>query len=117
MDLEAPRDEVLTQKDQANTCVSTAWLRLSLVLVFITWPVRNIALVCWVYGGHAYFHDGLRILPGKPVRFSNGLEVPALPDMVTGFGAFIITFFGLTILLILGLRYYERHFARPKPDA
>jgi hypothetical protein len=37
--------------------------------------------------------------------------------MVTGFGAFIITFFGLTILLILGLRYYERHFARPKPDA
>ena len=29
MDLEAPRDEVLTQKDQANTCVSTAWLRLS----------------------------------------------------------------------------------------
>jgi hypothetical protein len=24
MDLEAPRDEVLTQKDQANTCVSTA---------------------------------------------------------------------------------------------
>jgi hypothetical protein len=28
MDLEAPRDEVLTQKDQANTCVSTAWLRL-----------------------------------------------------------------------------------------
>jgi hypothetical protein len=91
MNLEAPRDEVLTQKDQANTCVSTAWLRLSLVLVFI--------------------------MPGKPVRFSNGLEVPALPDMVTGFGAFIITFFGLTILLILGLRYYERHFARPKPDA
>jgi hypothetical protein len=29
MDLEAPRDEVLTQKDQANTCVSTAWLRFS----------------------------------------------------------------------------------------
>jgi hypothetical protein len=29
MDLKALHDEVLTQKDQANTCVSTAWLRLS----------------------------------------------------------------------------------------
>jgi predicted CXXCH cytochrome family protein len=30
MDLAALHDEVLTQKDQANTCVATAWLRLSM---------------------------------------------------------------------------------------
>jgi hypothetical protein len=68
--------------------------------------------VCWVYGSHAYFHDGIYVLSGKPVRFSNGVEAPKLPDLVTGFGAFIATVFGLTMLLIFALRFYERYFAR-----
>ena len=96
-----------------NTAFMIAWMVfLSLVLRFATWPVRNVALVFWIYGSHAWFHDGLRVLPGKPVRFSNGVEVPVLPDMVTGFGAFFITFFGLTLLLILVLRICERWFAK-----
>ena len=81
---------------------------LILVLLFVSWPIRNIALVCWVYGSQAYFHDGIRVLPGKPIKFSNGVEAPMLPDLVTGFGAFVITVFGLTILLIFLLRFYER---------
>ena len=81
---------------------------LTLVLLFVSWPIRNIALVCWVYGSQAYFHDGIRVLPGKPIKFSNGVEAPMLPDLVTGFGAIVITVFGLTILLIFLLRFYER---------
>lgn len=89
------------------------WLGfLTVVLLFVSWPLRNFALVCWVYGSQAYFHDGVRVLPGKPIRFSTGVEAPILPDLVTGFGAFIITVFGLTLLLIFGLRFYERHFSR-----
>ena len=83
---------------------------LTVVLLFVSWPLRNFALVCWVYGSQAYFHDGVRVLPGKPTRFSTGAEAPTLPDLVTGFGAFAITFFGLTVLLIFALRFYERHF-------
>ena len=79
------------------------------VFLFVSWPIRNIALVCWVYGRRAYFYDGIRVLPGKPIRFSNGAEAPTLPDLVTGFGAFIITMGGLTLLLIAALRLYERH--------
>ena len=81
---------------------------LTLVLLFVSWPIRNIALVCWVYGSQAYFHDGIRVLPGKPIKFSNGVKAPMLPDLVTGFGAIVITVFGLTILLIFLLRFYER---------
>jgi|SRR5579872_5168487 len=92
---------------------SLPWLAfMMLVLLFVSWPIRNIALVCWVYGSHAYFHDGIRVLPGKPVRFSNGAEAPTLPDLMTGFGAFVVTVFGLTTMLIFMLRIYERHFVR-----
>ena len=89
------------------------WLGfLSVVLLFVTWPLRNFALVCWVYGSRAYFRDGVRVLPGKPIRFSTGVEAPTVPDFVTGFGAFIITVLGLTLLLVFALRVYERQFRR-----
>jgi hypothetical protein len=92
------------------------WLCILIVVLFyVSWPIRNIALVCWVYGIHGYFHDGIRVLYGNPVRFSNGVEAPRLADFVTGAAAFIITFFGLTMLLMFALRFYERHF-RQKDD-
>jgi hypothetical protein len=78
-------------------------------IVFVAWPVRNAALVLWLYGSRAYFHDGVRVLPGKPVMFSTGVEVPLLHDLVTGFAAILLPGLGLTAVLILGLRVYERH--------
>jgi hypothetical protein len=80
------------------------------IVLFVGWPIRNIALVCWVYGSDGYFHKGIRIPPGKPVRFSDGALVPILPDLITGFGAIFITVGGLTLLAILALRFYERHY-------
>ena len=89
------------------------WLALNgLVLFFLSWPLRNIALVCWVYGSRGYFHDGIRVLYGKPVRFSTGMLAPTLPDIVTGFGAFIITVSCVSALMIFVLRFYQRHFSR-----
>ncbi len=78
------------------------------VALFVGWPLRNVALVFWVYGSDGYFGKGIRVLPGKPIRFSNGEMAPFVPDLVTGFGAFIITAGGLTLLAILALRLYER---------
>jgi hypothetical protein len=87
-----------------------AWaIFLFLLVIFVSWPIRDFFLVCWVYGSDAYFHHGMRVLPGKPVRFSNGQLVPQLLDMVTGFGAFFVTVAGLSLLLIFALRLYERH--------
>jgi hypothetical protein len=76
------------------------------VLVFVSFPIRNVVLVCWVYGCGGYFHDGIRV--HDKFTFSNGESIPTIPDMVTGFGAFIVTAFGLTFLLIFALRSYER---------
>ena len=49
------------------------------------------------------------VLAGKPTRFSNGESAPQFPDMVTGFSYFIVVAFGLSALLVLGLRVYERY--------
>jgi hypothetical protein len=89
------------------------WM-LFLVIVFrlVGWPVRNFALVCWVYGSKAYYQGGVRILPGKPVKFSDGVAVPLMPDVITGFGAFITTFLVPTITLIVFLKFYQRHSER-----
>lgn len=78
------------------------------VVIFVGWPIRNFLLVCWVYSRDAYFRHGLRVLPGKPIRFSNGILAPTVPDLVTGFGVFLATVFGLSLLLIFILRAYER---------
>jgi len=97
----------------AKTPFTVVWVAfLGLVSTFVVWPMRNLCLVCWVYGGHAYFHDGIRVVKGKPIRFSNGELAPTLPDMVTGFGAFIITVFGLTFLLLALVRLYDRYFRK-----
>jgi hypothetical protein len=85
------------------------------VLLLVSWPIRNFALVCWVCGSQAFFHDGVRVLAGKPTRFSTGVLAPTVPDIVTGIGAFFITFLCLKILTIVALRFYERHFT-PRDD-
>ena len=94
-----------------NSYFIIGWLAfLVVVLIFVSWPIRNFTLVCWVYGTDAYYNKGIRVLPGKPVRFSNGELAPTLPDLVTGFGAFLITVGVLTVLLFLVLRLYDRYF-------
>ena len=90
------------------------WMVLfAISFVFLGWPLRNIALVCWVHGIDGYFQQGIRVLPGKPIRFSNGEPVPTLPDLVTGFGMFIV-FAVLAVLLTSVLRIYGRRFVQMK---
>ena len=108
-----PKSMHLDERLLKRTAFVLPWLVfLFVVLRFVSLPIRNCAVVCWVYGWQAYFHEGIRVVPGKPVRFSTGVEVPTVPDLITGFGAFFITIFGLTILLIFALRIYERRFLR-----
>ena len=102
----------------SHTGFTIAWVAfLGAFVTFVSWPIRNFFLVCWVYGSQAYFHEGVRVLKGKPIRFSNGELSPTLPDLVTGFGAFFITTIGLTLLLIFIVRFYERHFKKHSVDA
>jgi hypothetical protein len=92
-----------------------AWvLFLAAICIFVSWPIRNTLLVCWVYGVDAYFRQGVRVLPGKPVRFTNGILAPQWPDIATGFGAFFITTVGLSLALFLGLRFHDRRLRKPQ---
>ncbi len=85
-----------------------AWIFfLLLLLIFVSFPIQRILLVLWVYGREGYFHQGIRVLPGKPVRFSDGILVPQEIDIVTGFGMFAVTVFGLSFALYFALRLYE----------
>jgi len=96
-----------------NPVLTISWVVLLVVFfMYVGWPLRNFFLVCWVYGSDAYFQQGIRVLKGKPVRFSNGELAPAIPDMVTGFGTFFITVLGPTLLLVALARFYQRHFTR-----
>jgi hypothetical protein len=93
-----------------NLFFQLAWIAfLVVILTLVSFPVRDVALVVWVYGRDAYFHEGIRVVQHKPqTKFSNGEVAPLLPELVTGFLAFAVTVFGLSILLILVLRCYER---------
>jgi hypothetical protein len=67
-------------------------------LIFVTEPLRHVLLVYWVYGKDAYLH-GLRVIPRKPHRFSNGILVPQIIDIVTASGMFFATTLGLSLAL------------------
>ncbi len=90
-----------------------AWIAfLGLFVTFVAWPVRNFLLVCWVYGSQAYFHEGIRVMRGKPTRFSTGELAPRLADLLTAVGVFCVTVFGLTMLLVFAVRFYEHQYKR-----
>ena len=101
-------------RDLATRALSTAWFAIAWVVFLavavtrLRW-IRDMLLVWWVYGRDAYYREGVRVLPGKPTRFSTGSLAPDWPDLATGFLFFIVLVFGLTMLLILGLRLYERY--------
>lgn len=108
---EGPRDTA--ERLFANTPFTFLWIVfLGLVLTFVVWPVRNFFLVCWVYGSHAYFQEGIRVLKGEPIRFSTGEMAPMLADLVTGFVAFFASVGGLTFSLIFLVWLYERYFRK-----
>ena len=92
-----------------HSYLGVLWFGLVLaVLVFVGWPIRNAALVCWVYGTDAYFNQGIRVVPGKPTRFSNGDIAPSFPDFITGFAAFFVTVAFMIAAFELFLRIYSR---------
>ncbi len=96
-----------------NRPFQTIWaLFLFLIAIPASWPIRDALLVIWVRGSEAYFHRGIRVLPGKPIRFSDGGLAPMLPDMVTGFGVFFIATLGLSLGVVALLRASDRLFRR-----
>ena len=99
-----------------NFYFDIAWLLFLAAAVRVVWPVRNALLVLWVYGRDAYFREGIRVVKNKPTTFSNGASSPELPDIITGFGVFLLTVFGLSLLLIYALRGYERLFCASKHE-
>lgn len=84
---------------------------------FVGMPLRNALLVCWVRGADAFLHQGIRVLRGRPLAFSDGMAVPTLPATVTFVGVFIAIVFGLSFLLLFGLRFYERRFKNTSTNA
>jgi len=108
-----PKQDLATRVFK-NIYFGMIWLLFLAFALRLVWPLRNALLVIWVYGSDAYFKQGIRVLAGKPVKFSNGVEAPELPDLATGFGIFIVTVFSLSLLLIYALRLYEKRLARRK---
>jgi hypothetical protein len=112
-----PKD--LATRVSSDTKFQIAWvLFLGVIITYIGVPIQRFLIVLWVRGSNSYFHHGIRVLRGKPVRFSDGALVPDLPDFVTG----IIVFFlgimlGLSLLLFYTLRFYERHFQKQSNNA
>jgi hypothetical protein len=106
-----PKDDLATRAFK-NFYFGLAWFGVLTLALRFTWKLRDVFLVWWVYGKAAYFRDGIRVVKAKPTTFSNGAVAPQLPDLVTGFGVFIVTVFGLSLLLISALRFYERIFGK-----
>lgn len=93
-----------------NFYFAVGWLLFLTFVLRLVQPLQDALLVFWVYGRHAYFQQGIRVVKHKPTIFSNGMASPDLPNMVTGFGTFLVIVFGLSWLLVSALHLYERHF-------
>jgi hypothetical protein len=109
-----PKSKDLTARLFSRPGFPIVWVVFLGAVVTRFWWIRDMFLVWWVYGRDAYFRDGIRVLPGKPTRFSTGTLAPDWPDVVTGFSFFLVVVFGLTMLLLLGLRLYERYYRSRK---
>lgn len=101
------------KEDLATRTVSKPWFGILWIIIMTTlvaklWWVRDVALVWLVYSRDAYFRDGLRVLPGKPVTFTNGVRAPSGPDALTGFAFFLVVVLGSTLLIVFALKLYER---------
>jgi hypothetical protein len=101
----------LASRAFSNPIFALAWVAFLAFVLRQFWWIRNAALVWWVYGRDAYRH-GMRVLPGTPIRFSNGQLAPDGPDLATGFAFFMLVVLGLSLLLIFGLRTFERFRSR-----
>jgi hypothetical protein len=112
------KSESLGPKDLAtrvfeNSAFQIAWaISIGCVFVFVGLPFQRFLVVLWVKGSDAYFHHGIRVLRGKPAKFSDGELLPQLPDAVTGFAVFLAIAFGLSALMCFALRFYEKHFQK-----
>ena len=78
----------------------------------VTWPLRNIALVYWVYGPAGYHTQGIRLVKSKPSFFSNGEQPPSFPDFVTGTSAVFGAFFAALAFVTMAKRIYFRYAKR-----
>ena len=85
------------------------WSLFLFVSVIALWPIRDAALVWWVFGQQGY-RDGIRL--ATKFRFTNGALVPTFPDIVTGFGYFLLVTIGLTLLAMAVLRGIDRRLSR-----
>jgi hypothetical protein len=106
----APDSSEATLPDRVfgDTRFQVTWAVCVFTLAIGLWWVRDALLVLLVHGSAAYFQEGVRVLPGKPIRFSTGDLAPQWADLLTGFGFFFFTVFGVTALLYFILRVYDR---------
>ena len=108
-----PKPQDLARRVFENLYFAVSWaVFLGAVFIYVGLPFQRALVVLWVRGSDAYFHQGIRVLRGKPAKFSDGSLVPSIPDALTGLTVFMLTAVGLSLLLVFVLRFYERHFQR-----
>jgi hypothetical protein len=113
-----PKAQGLTARAFNNVPFMIGWtVFLSLLYGTVGLPVQRALVVLWIRGSDAYFHHGIRELRGHPIRFSDGEPVPYLPHAVTGLAVGLVIFLGLSLLMMVVLRFYERHFGKRETDA
>ena len=107
------RPRSLAARFFGNKLLLPAWLVLvAIVFNSVGVPLGNALLVCWVRGAHAYLHEGVRVVKDGELKFSDGVTVPGFPAAVIGILVFSVFAWGLTFLLLLALRAYEKHTKR-----
>ncbi|HTI98368.1 MAG TPA: hypothetical protein VL527_05645 [Dongiaceae bacterium] len=111
-----PKD--LATRVLSDTKWQLAWmLWLGLIITYVGVPIQRFLIVLWVRGSDAYYQQGIRALPGKPVKFSDGGLVTDLPGFMSGMIVFVFgIMIGLSLLLVFTLRFYDKHIQQRPPD-
>jgi len=77
-----PKSKDLATKVFEKTSFQLGWiLVLASFFIFVGLPIQRFLVVLWVRGNDAYFHQGIRILKGKPVKFQMGNLFPAFQTL------------------------------------
>ena len=101
-----------TKPDDIGNWIYPVIVLTPVILFQVTWPLRNIVLIIWVYGMPGY-RQGIRVNKGKPTKFNDSAWPSDSADLITGFGAFVIAACISMSIVLLIRRLYERAFRKP----
>lgn len=95
-----------TALGMTNPKITVTWVLAGfLANITVGVDLQRMLAVLWVKGFHAYFEQGIRVLPIKPAKFSDGTMVPDAPNAIFTFVVFLALMLVTWVIIVLVVKH------------